>query len=148
LVQVPDSKIRPDSEARLDPLPAPTSIQNTPLPENLTPISDLISFDKNIPIYYPNVSNILVVNLLTGDIPDIKAESSSNANIEQKKNQFSTINELIKWLSKPEIKNNKKIRSKSVPKTNKKWFDLMESYISEPSNPKPQAYYFLDLDKK
>ncbi|CAG8844037.1 31293_t:CDS:2, partial [Gigaspora margarita] len=32
------------------------------------------------------------------------------------------------------------------PKTDKEWFDLMESYISKPSNPKPQAYYFLDLD--
>ncbi|CAG8833559.1 31001_t:CDS:2, partial [Gigaspora margarita] len=33
-----------------------------------------------------------------------------------------------------------------VSKTDKEWFDLMESYISEPSNPKSQAYYFLDLD--
>ncbi|CAG8815150.1 7697_t:CDS:2 [Gigaspora margarita] len=145
-VKVPDPKIRLDSEARLDPLPAPTSIQNTPLSENLTPISDLILFDKNILTYYPNVSNVLVVDLLTDDILDIKAESSFNTNIKQKKNQFLTIDELIKWLSKPEIKNNKKIRSKSVPKTDKEWFDLMESYISEPSNPKPQAYYFLDLD--
>ncbi|CAG8628717.1 23401_t:CDS:10 [Gigaspora margarita] len=145
-VKVPDPKIRPDSEARLDPLPAPTSIQNIPLSENLTPISDLILFDKNIPTYYPNMSNVLVVDLLIGNILDIKAESSSNTNIKQKKNQFLMIDELIKWLSKPEIKNNKKIRSKSVPKTDKEWFDLMESYISEPSNPKPQAYYFLDLD--
>ncbi|CAG8852709.1 17885_t:CDS:2, partial [Gigaspora margarita] len=145
-VKVPDPKIRPDSEARLDPLPAPTSIQNTPLSENPTPISDLISFNKNILTYYPNVSNVLVVDLLTGDILDIKAESSSNTNIKQKKNQFLTIDKLIKWLSKPEIKNNKKIRSKSVSKTDKEWFDLIESYISEPSNSKPQAYYFLDLD--
>ncbi|CAG8847472.1 15440_t:CDS:1, partial [Racocetra persica] len=28
----------------------------------------------------------------------------------------------------------------------KEWFDLMESNISEPSNPEPQAYHFLDLD--
>ncbi|CAG8672787.1 3261_t:CDS:2, partial [Racocetra persica] len=65
---------------------------------------------------------------------------------EQKKKLVLTINELIKWLSKPEIKNNKKIRSKLVPKTDKEWFDLMESNISEPSNPEPQAYYFLDLN--
>ncbi|CAG8748062.1 24475_t:CDS:2, partial [Racocetra persica] len=84
-----------------------TSIQNTPLPENLTPIGDLISFDKNIPTYYLNVSNVPVVDFLT--------------------------NELIKWLTKPGIKNNKKIRSKPIPKTEKEWFDLMESNNNKPN---------------
>ncbi|CAG8834100.1 37298_t:CDS:2, partial [Gigaspora margarita] len=46
-------------------IPASTSIQNTPLPENLTPIDNLISFDKNIPTYHPNVSNVPVVDFLT-----------------------------------------------------------------------------------
>ncbi|CAG8849388.1 8539_t:CDS:2, partial [Gigaspora margarita] len=116
----------------------PTSIQNVPLPENLTPIGDLISFDENIPIYYPNVSNVPVVDLLPGDIPDIKAESSSNANIEQKKNQFLMIDGLIKWLTKLEIKSNKKIRLRSIPKTEKEWFDLIESNNNESNDPEPQ----------
>ncbi|CAG8699213.1 9201_t:CDS:2, partial [Racocetra persica] len=79
---------------------------------------------------------------------DPKAGLGSRTQIhrEQKKKLVLTINELIKWLLKSEIKNNKKIRSKLVPKTDKEWFDLMESNISEPSNPEPQAYYFLDLD--
>ncbi|CAG8835930.1 7730_t:CDS:2, partial [Gigaspora margarita] len=76
--------------------------KNTLLPENPTSISNLISFDKNIPIYYPNVSNVPVVDLLTGNIPNIKAKSSSNANRDQKKNQFLMIDKLIKWLSKPQ----------------------------------------------
>ncbi|CAG8807350.1 29074_t:CDS:2, partial [Racocetra persica] len=46
-------------------IPASTSLQNTPLPENPTPIGDLISFNKNIPTYYPNVSNIPVVDFPT-----------------------------------------------------------------------------------
>ncbi|CAG8719806.1 4130_t:CDS:2, partial [Racocetra persica] len=46
-------------------IPASTSIQNTPLSENPTPIGDLISFDKNIPTYYPNMSNVPVVDFLT-----------------------------------------------------------------------------------
>ncbi|CAG8693604.1 16348_t:CDS:2, partial [Cetraspora pellucida] len=64
------------------------------------------------------------IDLLTSDIPKADPEASL------------------------EIKNNKKIRSKLVPKTDKEWFDLIESNISEPSNPEPQAYYFLDLDIK
>ncbi|KAF0413853.1 hypothetical protein F8M41_007716 [Gigaspora margarita] len=123
-------------------IPASTSIQNTPLPENLTPIGDLISFDKNIPTYYPNVSNVLVVDFLTSNIPDSKIQS----NREQKGKTFLTIDELIKWLTKPGIKNNKKIRSKPIPKTEKEWFDLMESNNNETSNSDPQAYHFLDLD--
>ncbi|CAG8603906.1 28182_t:CDS:2, partial [Racocetra persica] len=79
-VQVPDFEIKPDSEARLDPLLVSTSIQNTPLSENLTPIGNLISFDENILTYYPNMSNIPVVDFLIDDIPDIKAESKLKDN--------------------------------------------------------------------
>ncbi|CAG8783233.1 7488_t:CDS:2, partial [Cetraspora pellucida] len=46
-------------------IPASTSIQNTPLPKNITPIDNLISFNKNIPTYHLNVSNIPVVDFLT-----------------------------------------------------------------------------------
>ncbi|CAG8727339.1 32042_t:CDS:2, partial [Racocetra persica] len=70
------------------------------------------------------------------DIPEADPEAGpgprTQIHREQKKKLVLTINELIKWLSKPEIKNNKKIRSKLVSKTDKEWFDLMESNISEP----------------
>ncbi|CAG8537996.1 197_t:CDS:2, partial [Racocetra persica] len=54
--------------------------------------------------------------------------------------------ELIKWLTKPEIKSNKKIRLRFIPKTEKKWFNLMKSKDNEPNDPEPQVYHFLDLD--
>ncbi|CAG8801120.1 14147_t:CDS:2, partial [Gigaspora margarita] len=99
-------------------IPAPAPVENpAPIPEG-----DLISFDKNLLMHQPAQLSIPVVDLLTSDIPEADSEAG------------------------PEIKNNKKIRSESVPKTDKEWFDLMESNISEPSNPEPQAYYFLDLD--
>ncbi|CAG8536386.1 33916_t:CDS:2 [Racocetra persica] len=56
------------------------------------------------------------------------------------------IDGLIKWLTKPEIKSNKKIRLRSIPKTEKEWFDLMESKDNEPNDPESQVYHFLDLD--
>ncbi|CAG8660298.1 24557_t:CDS:10 [Gigaspora margarita] len=40
-------------------------------------------------------------------------------------------------LSKPEVKNNKKIRSKPIPKTDEEWYDIMEidnKKVSEPSD--------------
>ncbi|CAG8573162.1 12137_t:CDS:2 [Cetraspora pellucida] len=83
---------------------------------------DLILFDKNLPTHQPAQLSVAAVNLLTGDIPEADPEAGSG------------------------IKNNKKIRYKLVSKTDKEWFDLIESNISEPSNPEPQAYHFLDLD--
>ncbi|CAG8511869.1 7298_t:CDS:2 [Racocetra persica] len=50
------------------------------------------------------------------------------------------IDELIKWLSKPEIKNNKKIRSKHIPKNNKEWYDLMEIDNEKDSEPSDSEY--------
>ncbi|CAG8711067.1 20535_t:CDS:2 [Gigaspora margarita] len=43
-------------------------------------------------------------------------------------------------------KSNKKIRLRSISKTEKEWFDLMKSKENEPNNPEPQVYHFLDLD--
>ncbi|CAG8783834.1 3854_t:CDS:1, partial [Racocetra fulgida] len=125
---------------------APAPVDNLALASE----GDLISFDKNPPTHQPAQPSVPAVDLLTGDIPEADPEAGpgprTQIHREQKKKLVLTINELIKWLSKPEIKNNKKIRSKLVPKTDKEWFDLMESNISEPSNPEPQAYHFLDLD--
>ncbi|CAG8794056.1 21405_t:CDS:1, partial [Gigaspora margarita] len=110
-----------------DTIPAPV--------DNSAPASegDLISFDKNLPTHQPAQPSVPAVDLLTDNIPEVEPEAGpgprTQIHRDQKKNQFLTIDELIKWLSKPEIKNNKKIRSKTVPKTDKEWFDLMESYI-------------------
>jgi len=52
---------------------------------------------------------VLAVDLLTDNIPDIKAGPSSNIQREQKKKSILMIDELIKWLSKPEIKITKKL---------------------------------------
>ncbi|CAG8831886.1 21595_t:CDS:2, partial [Gigaspora margarita] len=84
------------------------------------------------------------VDLLTSDIPDIEVPTSNN--IEQKKSLLLTIDELIKWLSKPEIKNNKKIRLKPIPKTDKEWFDLMELDEDKDSEPKDSEYDTADED--
>ncbi|CAG8497133.1 15973_t:CDS:2 [Cetraspora pellucida] len=125
---------------------APAPVDNLALASE----DDLISFDKNPPTHQPAQPSVPAVDLLTNDIPEADPEAGpgprTQIHREQKKKLVLTINELIKWLSKPEIKNNKKIKSKLVPKTDKEWFDLMESNISEPSNPEPQAYHFLDLD--
>ncbi|CAJ0643582.1 12691_t:CDS:10 [Entrophospora sp. SA101] len=69
-----------------------------------------------------------------------KAGSSSNTQEEQKKKSILTIDELIKWLSKPEIKNNKKIKSKHIPKNNKEWYDLMEIDNEKDSEPSDSEY--------
>ncbi|CAG8674731.1 14574_t:CDS:2, partial [Racocetra fulgida] len=84
------------------------------------------------------------VDLLTSDIPDIEVLTSNN--IEQKKSPLLTIDELIKWLSKPKIKNNKKIRSKLIPKTDKEWFDLMELDKDKDSEPNDSEYDTADED--
>ncbi|CAG8805065.1 28392_t:CDS:1, partial [Racocetra persica] len=66
---------------------------------------------------------------------------------EQKKKSILTIDELLKWLSKPEIKNNKKIRSKPIPKTDEEWFDLMESNDdNKGSEPSDSEYDTADED--
>ncbi|CAG8562183.1 9959_t:CDS:2, partial [Acaulospora morrowiae] len=92
-----------------------------------TPEGDLISFDENPPTHQPREARELAVDLLTGDIPNTEAESAPNTYIDQKKSPFLTIDEIIKWVSKPEIKNNKKIRSKPIPKTDEEWYYLMET---------------------
>ncbi|CAG8761168.1 4419_t:CDS:1, partial [Cetraspora pellucida] len=85
-------------DKHLDPNRARSCLpRNLPVPiQNIIPastsIDDLISFDKNITTYYPNVSNIPVVDFLTSDIPDSKIQS----NREQKEKTFLTIDELIK----------------------------------------------------
>ncbi|CAG8776685.1 6904_t:CDS:2 [Dentiscutata erythropus] len=54
---------------------------------------------------------------------------------------------LLKWLSKPGIKNNKKIRSKPIPKTDEEWFDLMESNDdNKSSEPSDSEYDTADKD--
>ncbi|CAG8791394.1 24517_t:CDS:2, partial [Racocetra persica] len=68
------------------------------------------------------------------------AGSSSNTQEEQKKKLILMIDELIKWLSKPKIKNNKKIRSKHIPKNNKEWYDLMEIDNEKDSEPSDSEY--------
>ncbi|CAG8811300.1 24306_t:CDS:2, partial [Dentiscutata erythropus] len=50
-------------------------------------------------------------------------------------------------LSKPGIKNNKKIRSKPIPKTDKEWFDLMKSNNdNKGSEPSDSEYNIADED--
>ncbi|CAG8646728.1 10697_t:CDS:1, partial [Diversispora eburnea] len=110
----------------------PAPVGNPPIQnpaENPAPASegDLISFDENQPMHQPREATTPAPDLLTDDIPDIKAGPSSKIQGEQKKKSILTIDELIKWVSKPEIKNNKKIRLKPIPKTDEEWFDLMES---------------------
>ncbi|CAG8857132.1 37428_t:CDS:2, partial [Gigaspora margarita] len=117
----------------------------------LTQAQNVSQTENTIPAPAPPAQpSVPIVDLLTGDIPEVNPEAGpgprTQIHRDQKKKLVLTIDELIKWLSKPEIKNNKKIRSKLVPKTDKEWFDLMESNISKPSNLEPQAYYFLDLD--
>ncbi|CAJ0626785.1 3504_t:CDS:1 [Entrophospora sp. SA101] len=125
-----------------------TPEQNTPQTENVTPEQnppstpegDLISFDENPPTLQPREASALAVDLLTDDVPNTEAGSSSNTQEEQKKKSILTIDELIKWLSKPEIKNNKKIRSKHIPKNNKEWYDLMEIDNEKDSEPSDSEY--------
>ncbi|KAF0347919.1 hypothetical protein F8M41_015694 [Gigaspora margarita] len=129
-----------------------TQAQNASHAENATPEqnqvlvpkSDLISFDENPPMHQPIEAREPAVDLLTSDIPDIEVPTSNN--IEQKKSPLLTIDELIKWLSKPEIKNNKKIRSKPIPKTDKEWFDLMELDEDKDSEPNDSEYDTADED--
>ncbi|CAG8494518.1 842_t:CDS:1 [Funneliformis mosseae] len=95
--------------------PAENPVENPAL----TPEGDLISFAKNLLSYQLaqlREENVLVVDLLTDDISDIKAEPSSNTQKEQKKKSILTIDELIKWLSKSGIKNNKKLDQSPYPK--------------------------------
>ncbi|CAG8510605.1 21586_t:CDS:10 [Dentiscutata erythropus] len=56
-------------------------------------------------------------------------------NVTPKQNTPQTEN-----LSKPEIKNNKKIRSKHIPKNNKEWYDLMEIDNEKDSEPSDSEY--------
>ncbi|CAG8787840.1 12860_t:CDS:1, partial [Cetraspora pellucida] len=105
---------------------------------------DLISFDENPPMHQPIEAREPAIDLLTSDIPDIEVLTSNN--IEQKKSPLLTIDELIKWLSKPKIKNNKKIRSKLIPKTDKEWFDLMELDEDKDSEPNDSEYDTADED--
>ena len=43
-----------------------------------------------------------------------------------RKNHLS-IKDLANWLANPEIKNNPNVISKKIPKTDAKWFDLIEN---------------------
>ncbi|CAG8619080.1 6514_t:CDS:2, partial [Diversispora eburnea] len=127
------------------------------LPENLVPIpsqnptpapeGDLISFNENPPTHQPREASVPAVDLLTDDISNIGAEPSSNTQGEQKKKSILTIDEIIKWLSKPEIKNNKKIRSKPIPKTDEEWFDLMEKSEVENFNEGEVCDYYAFVPK-
>ncbi|CAG8688586.1 4085_t:CDS:1, partial [Ambispora leptoticha] len=125
-----------------------TPKQNTPQTKNVTseqnppatPEGDLISFDENSPTLQPREASTPAVDPLTDDVPNTEAGSSSNTQEEQKKKSILTINELIKWLSKPEIKNNKKIRSKHIPKNDKEWYDLMEIDNEKDSEPSDSEY--------
>ncbi|CAG8826239.1 27512_t:CDS:1, partial [Racocetra persica] len=66
---------------------------------------------------------------------------------EQKKKSILTIDELLKWILKPEIKNNKKIKSKPIPKTDEEWFDLLESNDdNKGSKPSDSEYDTVDED--
>ncbi|CAG8458687.1 9700_t:CDS:2 [Acaulospora morrowiae] len=120
------------------------SIQNSAsAPEN-----DLISFDESQLMHQPaqlREENMPAVDLLTDDIPNIKAGPSSIIQGEQKKKSVLMIDELIKWLTKPGIKNNKKIRSNPIPKTNEEWYDLMETN-NEDSEPSDSKYDTTDED--
>src|SRR5215216_2193668 len=72
------------------------------------------------------------------DIPTPISESESQ------KNQTTnlSIDDLVNWLAKPEIKNNPTITNKKIPKTNAEWFDLMEKASSKkqkkPKVPQPE----------
>ncbi|CAG8848195.1 2567_t:CDS:2, partial [Racocetra persica] len=68
-------------------------------------------------------------------------EPSSIIQEEQKKKSILTIDELLKWLSKPGIKNNKKIRSKPILKTDEEWFDLLESNDDNKADEDPDIYF-------
>ncbi|CAG8666260.1 4083_t:CDS:2, partial [Ambispora gerdemannii] len=139
-----------------NPAENPTLVQNATPAENPIPMQnqapapipedDFISFDENSSMHQPREVREPAVDLLTNDIPDIGSGSSSNTQEEQKKESILTIDELIKWLSKPEIKNNKKIRSKPIPKTDKEWFDLMESDDNKGSEPSDSEYDTADED--
>ncbi|CAG8663141.1 269_t:CDS:2, partial [Acaulospora morrowiae] len=98
--------------------PAIASVENpAPAPEN-----DLISFDKNQPMHQPaqlRKKNVPPVDLLTNDISNIKAG--------------------------PRIKNNKKIRSNPIPKTDEEWYDLMET-DNKDSEPSDSEYNTADED--
>ena len=61
------------------------------------------------------------------DIPTPISESESQ------KNQTTnlSIDDLVNWLAKPEIKNNPTITNKKISKTNAEWFDLMEKSSSK-----------------
>ncbi|CAG8750038.1 14651_t:CDS:2, partial [Dentiscutata erythropus] len=71
------------------------------------------------------------------DIPNTEARPSSRIqpNKEEKRSQFLTIDDLIKWISKLKNKNNKKLRSKPIPKTNEEWYDLIEIDNEKDSKP-------------
>ncbi|CAJ0643583.1 12692_t:CDS:2 [Entrophospora sp. SA101] len=81
-----------------------TPEQNTPQIENVTPEQntpstpegDLISFDENPPTLQPREASAPAVDLLTDDVPNTEAGSSSNTQEEQKKKSILTIDELIK----------------------------------------------------
>ncbi|CAG8638972.1 11939_t:CDS:1, partial [Diversispora eburnea] len=109
-----------------NPATAPVLVQNITPTQNPAPAPEgnLISFDENPPTLQLREENVPAVDLLTDDI---KVGPSSIIQGEQKKKSILTIDELMKWLSKPGIKNNKKIRSEPIPKTDEEWFDLMES---------------------
>ncbi|CAG8637766.1 6932_t:CDS:1, partial [Diversispora eburnea] len=131
--------------------PVPAPVGNPPIQnpaENPAPEGNLISFDENLPTLQPaqlREENVPAVDLLTDDIPDIKAKPSSNIQGEQKKKSILTIDELIKCVSKPGIKNNKKIRSKPIPKTDEEWYDLIET-DDEDSEPSDSEYDTADED--
>src|SRR6185369_12278240 len=96
-----------------NPVPAPVGnppIQNPAENPAPAPDDDLISFSENPPTHQPREATAPAPDLLTDDISNIGAEPSSITQGEQKKKSILTIDELIKWLSKLEIKNNKKIR--------------------------------------
>src|SRR5215216_2781145 len=59
------------------------------------------------------------------DIPTPISESESQ------KNQTTnlSIDNLVNWLAKPEIKNNPSIINKKLPKTDVEWFDLMKNHL-------------------
>ncbi|CAG8627134.1 1522_t:CDS:2, partial [Diversispora eburnea] len=116
---------------------APVLVQNITSTQNSAPAPEGDHISEE---------NVSAVDLLTEDIPDIKVEPSSNNQGEQKKKSILTIDEIIKWLSKPEIKNNKKIRSKPMSKTDEEWFDLMETDDDKDSEPSDSEYDTADED--
>ncbi|CAG8683297.1 3496_t:CDS:1 [Acaulospora morrowiae] len=108
-------------------------------------------FDKNQPTCQPTgTKSKWVVDLLTEDFLIIDHEtgsgSSTQAYRKEKKKPFLTIDELIKWLTKPEIKNNKKIRSKLISKTDEKGFNLMEKSDNKNNESSDSEYDTADED--